>query len=265
MTDTDGAQFKTEGEPAFPVADTENDNSADSPSDKTGTDQSGASDQNKKGTENKGGSEDNLADHPRWKEREEDWKERFNEQETRHTAEINKLREEFTGKGDEKKRDDLPEDVPAWFGGDESAWRSFKTWNDANMKLTAEQARTQALTEIQNKSAEDQKRIEDATKYFTDEVGNIESDKTLNPDGTKLDRNKLLKFTMDNDLVDSKGRWNYRAAYQLMRANVKQVSARETGDRKQFAGATTDDKHSESKTSTAMTSEDFANPSNRPW
>jgi len=261
MTEEIMTQIRAEGQPAFPATDTENDNSADSSTDTNETDQTGSSDQDNKQTDNKDGGkeDDNFADHPRWKEREADWTNRFNEQEVRHTGELTKLREDFMGKFDGLKTS-APQDIPSWFGGDEESWKDFSNWNNQALAKAKEEARTEALKELQGKTDSEQKAIDTATQYFTDQVTAIESDKIINPQGEKIDRNKLLKFTMDNDLVDSKGRWNYKAAFVMMRKQPV-----DTKDRKKLASDTTSDNRAETKPPAFMTSEDFSKPGAKPW
>ena len=266
MNENTMTQFKTEGSPAFPVENTENANStASSTVDKTNeTNQTGSSDQDKKTDADKTGGEDNFADHPRWKERESDWTKRFNEQEERHTGELTKIREDIEQRFSTKPAD-APAEVPSWFGGDEKQWQEFQSWNHALVSKAKDEARTEALKEVETKGAAKQKAIEDATTYFTETVAVIETDKAINPDGTKVDRNKLLKFVLDNDLVDSKGRWNYRAGFQMMKAGVTSTKADATNDRKQIAGATTSENRAETKPPAYMTSTDFTKPGARPW
>jgi len=267
-------QFKAEGEPAFPAENKENDNSADSSTveKETNADQTQSQEgEQNSGEENKddGAGKDNLDNHPRWKQRESDWDKRFNDQEKRHVDEIAKLREDFDkrfGKGAENATEDItPVEVPAWFGGDENQWKEFCKYNKTLIDQAKADAKSEAISEIQTKGAEEQKRIDDATTYFTDQVKVMEADKIINPKGEKIDRNKLLKFVLDNDLVDSKGQWNYRAGYLLMKAGVTQVNADATNEKKKIASASTSDKHSETKVPTFMTSDDFKKPGARPW
>lgn len=273
MTEIGSTQFKTEGQPAFPVADTGNENPASS---SEGKETDGDQTQSQDGEQNpadaevgkKDGSEDaGFLDHPRWKQREDDWKGRFNDQEQRHTSELAKLREEFDGKlkGLAPKEDaaaaDTIDEVPSWFGGDEKQWKEFQEWNSG---LVAK-AREEAVGEIKAKTDAEQKAISDATTYFNEQVLSLESDKELNPKGEKIDRNKLLKFVLDNDLVDSKGRWNYRAAYLAMRGAVPAQAKPSTTDRKNLAASTTSDKSAEAKQPDYTTSDDFQKEGGRPW
>uniref|UniRef100_A0A6H1ZQI6 Uncharacterized protein n=1 Tax=viral metagenome TaxID=1070528 RepID=A0A6H1ZQI6_9ZZZZ len=268
MGDSIMTQMNVEGQSAFPTDIKENDNSTESSTvqdqKETNADQTGSSDQNKNQTENKDGGAENLTDHPRWKERESDWTKRFNDQEERHTAELAKFREDIDKRFDSTKSA-TPVEVPSWFGGDDDQWLEFQSWNQSLVGKAKDEARAEALNEIETKSAAKQKAIDDATTYFQEQVTALETDKTISPDGVKVDRNKLLKFVLDNDLVDSKGRWNYRAGFQMMKSGVTSVKADATKDRKQIAGATTSENRAETKQSAYATSTDFNKAGNRPW
>ena len=268
MAEANAAQFRSEGESAFSDENKENENSPSSPEVKeTDTDPTGQPDQKKDGGEDHG-----FLDHPAWKEREASWKNRYNEQETRHTTEIQSLRE-----GMEKSIADAvnmalkqagvsdrvsAEDIPEWFGTDDPrVWSGYK----AHTEKLVQSAVEQALKLINSKTAEEQKVIDDATAYFQKEVAAIEGDKELNPEGRKIDRNKLLKVALDNELVDTKGRWNYKAAFRMMKPDDVFQAKQALRDRKQIAGATTDNARTDQKQPNVTTSKDFENPSNRPW
>lgn len=200
---------------------------------------------------------------PRWKEREDDWTKRFNEQETRHTEEIQELREEFGGKPEETKPTaEAPSEIPAWFNGDQAQWNEFNAWNQ---KVAVGVRETIKKEMVDEKTAE-QDKINDATKYMETEIAEIESNKELNPDGKKIDKNKLLKFTLDNELVDTKGRWNYKVAWRLM-SNTKATptETKSKKDRKDLAGATGTEHKADEKPPAFMTSEDFEKPGSKPW
>lgn len=261
--DKSKTQFKTEGENPFAVADTENENSPESSTEKMNAESTESPDQDKNGAEETKDSDKkdaNFADHPRWKEREDDWTKRFNDQERRHLDEIEKLRMEFGQKGGAgpKTEKASPAEIPPWFGGDEEQWKQFLDWNQSLVSKAEENFRKS----IAEKAEAEQKAIDEATKFFNDSVQSIESDKTANPKGLKVDRNKLLKFVLDNELVDTKGRWNYRAGWIMMNGVH---SASPDTERKKIAGATTSEKGSESSPPSFMTSADFSKPGNRPW
>jgi len=271
MSEDIAATFGREGSPAFPT-ETGTENPASSPEDQTPSEQTLSPEENKtpeapegtpEGTEgeqaknNENAGDAGLAKHPRWKEREDDWKGRFNDQESRHVEEMRKMNEKIEGLSNQKPPEtkEPTGDIPSWFGGDESQWAEFQTWNDGLVK----QGRDEALKEINSKSDKENKAVAEATQYFKDQVIELEGD------GSKVDRNKLLKFTIDNDLVDSKGRWNYKAAHTMMQGNVRTTNTEKLDKKKQIAVATTSEKTSETKPSDIMTSKDFENPTNRQW
>ena len=270
MSQEQQTQFRQEGEPAFPVEDKEKDNSTESSTveKETSTEQTQSQEGEKDSSvDKKVEGVENFAEHPRWKEREEDWKTRFNDQEVRHTKMLTDLKEELTTKfgqqdnSQENKATETSKEIPSWFNGDEQQWQEFQVWN----KSLIDTARSEAVKDIESKSEAEQKRIDDATKYFSDEVTAIENDKTLNPKGDKVDRNKLLKAALDFDLVDSKGRWNYKAAWRFLNNSSNKAQTAVIDEKKKVASATTSEKSGETKPAPYMTNEDFAKPGARPW
>lgn len=281
MTIDATAQFAHEGDPAFP-SDTGNDNPADSPSENTDTDQSPSSGEDnntdantdpEEGGEN-GGDEDkgksgDFAKHPRWQEREEDWKNRFNEQEERHKGEMDEMRtkiEELSGKFDTSKENQ--EEIPDWFGGDEKAWASYQ----AHQKKMIEEAEERAVAKALERTKAGDKAIDDATDFMQKEITAIQSDKELNPDGHKFtsqEIEELLRFTMEEKFVDFETRnWDYRRAYRhLKNSKFANRTRPDNSRRKAFAAATTDaGARPEESPSNVTSSSDFdKNPGRRPW
>lgn len=272
------AEFRVEGEPAFPATENkETENSSVSPTgEQTSTEQtqSQEGEQATADTTKKADSEDErLFNHPRWQERETDWKKRFNDQETRHQEDLKGLREEFEQKYGNKKpaeqsnNSGLPDTPPSWFGGDEQAWKEFKQWNEQQSSQVKEAARKEVLDEMKSKTDAEQKAIKDATDYMNSEVTTIETDKSLNPNGIKVDKNKLFKIVHDMQLVDTQGRWNYRAGFEIYKSQLagSGKGKTDTTDRKAIAAATTSDKRSEPVAPNVTTSDDFKKPGARPW
>lgn len=195
--------------------------------------------------------------HPRWTQREKEWQDRFNEQEQRHQDDIKAVREEFAAARKDNKENI---EIPGWFGGTQEQWDEYRQWNDQQIKA----AEDRALARLgETKSAED-KAVKEATDFMRSEITAIQSDTKLNPSGKPIDPNKLLKIVMDNDLVDSKGRWNYRAGMRFMNAGSTAAPvAPNTSDKKKIAGATTSDPKGEQKPKPFKTSDDFK--SSKPW
>lgn len=251
MDEENKAQFRNEGDPAFET-DTENDNSADSQSGEEtegeGNDGQGEGD---------GQHDDKIPfhEHPRWKERENEWNNRFNDQEARHKKDLEDLRKEFSGA---RKENTENTEIPPWFGGDQKQWDEYRKYEDDRLSKAEERA-VEKLTKA--KEAED-KAVKDATDYMESEIKAIEADKDLNPSGSKIDPNKLLKFVLDNELIDSKGRWNYRAGWKFMNAG-KPSPKQQIDEKKKIAGATGTDHKGEKKPAPYKTSADFKK--NKPW
>ena len=268
MNEPISTEFKTEGQ-AFPVENEEKENSADSsPGEQTNAEQT----QPQEGEQNSGEQKDDgdgqkkdagFADDPRWQQREDDWKERFNDQEKRHVEEINRLREEFTGQFKESNKESTESaEIPEWFNGDEHQWAAFTKHNQGLI----DQAVQKALKTIHEGQTQEQKAIDTATSYFKQEVDKLETDKAVNPKGIKIDRNKLLKLAMDEDLVDSQGRWNWKVAVKMYLAGVTTAPKTQTSDeKKRIANASISDNRAETKQEPVTTSADFEKPGRRPW
>lgn len=263
MTEETKVQFRSEGEPAF-KPDTGNDNPASSPEVKdpkeTTTDTTHSPDGG-------GNNQDDphkdtpFHEHPRWKEREDEWTKRFNDQESRHQDELQKIREEF---GLARKNNAENTDIPSWFGGTQEQWDEYRKWEDERL----EKAQTQAIEKIKSEKTAEEKAIKEATDFMNSEISFIESDKTINPEGLKVDPNKLLKFVLENhekyNLIDHQNRWNYRSAWLIMRSLTPKTETKpNTEERKKIAGALDSDSKPEKKPAPYKTNEDFRR--NKPW
>ena len=67
-----------------------------------------------------------------------------------------------------------------------------------------------------------------------------------------------MKYALDNKLVNSDtGKWNYRAAFKLLKAEDIFKAKDTLKERKKIAGATTSDKGGETKTPEYKTNQDF--------
>lgn len=255
MGENDQAQFAREGQPAFPV-DKEKDNSSAPPAgEKTETgDDAGHAAGGASGDDPD--KDKPFHEHPRWKQRETEWNDRFNSQESRHQEDLKKIRDEFGA-----KRQDNAEQtkIPSWFGGDQEQWDAYRQDRDAEIKASEERAYKRLVEE----RGSEEKAVAEATDFMNSEISKIEADKDLNPSGAKVDKNALLKLVMDEDLIDSKQRWNYRAGWKMMQAreHSKQSHA---GTRKAAAAATTSEAKGEAKPAAFKTSDDFKK-GKRPW
>lgn len=244
-------QFRTEGEKAFP--DTEKDNSAGSSPDENeeeGKPQSPAGDENKQDEPDK---DVPFHKHPRWIQRDKEWNDR-----------LEKLKSDYESKLESLKKDLAPKDdkyppVPEWFGGDEAQWRAFNDYHRSQVE-----AAVAPFKEREQMSAAERQAEQEATEWFRAELAAIESDSELNPSKEKIDPNRLLKTAMDFDLVDSNGRWNYRAAWHFLR-NSHPAKTQDAKARKQAGAAIVSEPKGEKSPRSYKTSEDFKKAENRPW
>ena len=246
------ADIPTEGGNPFDE-ETENDNSESSP-DGTNDEEDTQSADGDGENNQQDNADDKLPfhEHPRWKQREDEWNKRFNDQEQRHQDDLKAIREEF---GAAKKANAENTEIPSWFGGTQEQWDQYRDWNEHQLQA----AEDRAIKRLGSSKEAEDKAVQEATDYMKSEIAGIESDKTLNPSGDKIDPNKLLKIVMDNDLIDSKGRWNYRAGWKIM----QQSKGSTIPDKKKIAGAVGSDNKGESKPAAFKTSADFKK--NRPW
>lgn len=256
MTDADTIEFRRDGDSAE-FENTENEDSEDTTAE-TNDDGDTHSPDGDKNSQDDSDTSKPLNEHPRWKEREDEWNRRFNDQETRHQDDLKKIREEF---GDARKENRENTAIPSWFGGNQEQWDAYRADQDTQLKA----AEDRALERIKSEKNAQDEAVKAATDFMNSEILSIESDTTLNPEGKKIDPAKLLKVVMDNDLIDSKGRWNYRAGYKLMNQSVTKKPPVVNPERKTIAGATNSDSKPETKPVTYKTSADFKKPGAKPW
>jgi len=254
MTEETTSEFRHEGQPAF-VPDTENENSESTEEIDKKNETDGASSETDEEEESQDSDKKPLNEHPRWQAREKEWNDKFTAQANEHKKAIEALREEF---GTKRQENADQTKIPSWFGGDQAQWDAYRADRDAELKSAEERAEKR----ITEKSEQQSKAVKDATDFMKSELETIQADKLLNPTGGKIDQIKLLKIVTDNDLVDSKGRWNYRAGMKIYGQTKTGPSIK---DRKEIVAATNSDAKGETKASTFKTSADFKKPGARPW
>ena len=199
--------------------------------------------------------------HPAWIRRDDEFKERFNDQEKRHQEDMESLRKELAGGRIPAADDKLPP-IPSWFGGTDEQWASYQADLKADRENLIKEAEEKTIKRLTETKKSEDDRIKEANEYLNSEMAAIEADKTLNPSGEKVDANNLLQFVLDNDLLDSKGRWNYRAGWKLMRTNAAPAPAN-NDERKKIIAANATDSKPELKPAAFKTAEDFKKK--RPW
>lgn len=260
MNEETAAAFQREGDPAFAAEGNAEDTASESRSEEENQDGKTQSDQ---GENNTGTEEVPFHEHPRWKAREKEWNDRFNDQETRHQNDLKSIREEFS---QARKENAQNTKIPAWFGGTQEQWDAYRADRDAELHASEDRVIERFTKEREQSSKAEQDAVKDATDYMRTEMASIESDKTLNPSGVKFDQKTaetLLQTVLDNQLIDTKGRWNYRAGFRLMMAGRTTEKKPDTTEKKKVAAATTSEGKADDKKPTYATSADFKK--DRPW
>lgn len=245
MPDEILTDFKREGEPAFPVETAENPAPESSPENNqpnvtpSSEGEPAATPPGQDGSNTQTEDKTPFDEHPRWKALLEKDKQRDAE-----LAELRAFREQASPILD-KFSPKEETNIPIWFGGDEAQWKAYL----ADQARIVEEAQAKAVAAIESKTQAEQERIQAANVWFESSVSEIEST------GAKVDRNKLLKFVMDNQLIDTEGRWNYKKGYEFMTAleRAKQEPSN-LSDRKNLAAATTSESKAEDKPTDVQTS-----------
>lgn len=145
-----------------------------------------------------------LDKHPRWAEREADWNKRFDQQARDFESKLETLKPK---QSEEKINENAT--IPKWFGGNDEQWKDFISFHNKGI----EQAENRAIERFKSTQSAEKKAVDDANNWFQESIREIES-----TSGKAIDRNALLKVVQDNELIDGKGRWNYKAGWQILRA-----------------------------------------------
>lgn len=266
MTEEQRITFRREGEPAFPSTEAEKETSvpAEGEHTETVTDPSQVGDDKNKPVEKHipFSQDPDIQDYiGRQVEK------RVGEVEKKNLETIEAIRKEFGG----QRQDNADQaKIPKWFGGDQAQWDDYRADLDARLNAAEERAITRVTENSTKKSEAETKAVEEATEYMKSELSAIGADKDLNPTGKPLDQKQaeaLLQIVLKNELVDTKGRWNYRAGMRILNAQ-KPVTAPvvdKNKDKKALAGATVENSGNSGadKPKNYKTAADFKKK--RPW
>lgn len=218
-------------------------------------------------------------EHPRWKQREQEWNDRFEKQEQQFREDLrNEIQKAITAnKPQAPAVDDAAEGpIPVWFGGGKDTpevrkmWKEYVNEQQKIIDRAEKRAVEVALGKINDGQTTQEKAIDDANKHFETSVNGLEATY-----GKKIDRNALLKYVLDNQIIDhATQRWDYAKGYRWMMAengtpvqSIQQGQGGNRQDRKALAGATMKDsgKGNDGSGKTVTSSDDFKDPSKRPW
>ena len=176
---------------------------------------------------------------------------RAKELEEKHQTELQKIRDELAPKT--KETPESNDDVPDWFGGDDTAWSKFQAY----LGTMTRKAKQEAIQELQESKSTEARLMQEATEYMNTEVANIENDKEMNPDGVKIDINRLGVIVDKFHLVDPKtSKWNWRGAWEIYKMQLPKAKEIDLSERKKLA-ATSSSNRAEEKTPVIFSSKDF--------
>lgn len=188
----------------------------------------------------------------RWKTRENTHTRRMEGKD----SEIADLKRQLEDRGSEKEITES--DIPEWFNGELPAYKAYMKDQQKGIDAAVERA-------TGGKQAKaDSKAQTDATNWLNDEIERLEEDEDINPDGIEIDRERLLEIVQENDLVDSKNRWNYAAAFKLLKKEHK-PKAKRVNKNKGLAAATVKKDATKTKKQSRTATRDSFEGDNRPW
>lgn len=166
--------------------------------------------------------------HPEWIKREKTWEKRLEDSNRETTAKFEAKIKELESKISTRQEvhDELTDaDIPEWFNGDLKQYKAYYNHQTGLMEKKAEAIANRILEARDKKAAESSEReqheVREATEWLESEISRIESDEKLNPTGEPIDRAELFRIAQENDLIDSKRRWNYAAAYRIYASERK--------------------------------------------
>ena len=166
MTEETAAGFQREGDIAFPTETTAEETGADPHSE---DDNQNGETHSEEGDNNTPGDNKNIPfhEHPRWKQREDEWNTRFNDQEKRHTDELTKAIDAIRTEIGDKRADNAAQTkIPAWFGGTQEQWDAYKADRDAELKAIGDDAEKRAVERIKGEQEKERKAVEEATAFL---------------------------------------------------------------------------------------------------
>lgn len=213
--------------------------------------------------------------HPRWKEREEQWNQRFEKQQTDFEEKMEKFSQDHSKPQADVEAEKIAKGpIPKWFGGGKDTpevramWREYVEQQTVQLSQIEKRAEDRAFERITQGQSTQEKAVQEANQHFETSITHLEA--TF---GKRVNRDELLKFTLDNKFIDPESRrWDYQRAYRFMMAEKGTPLPRQGGNqqreqRKQMARASMHDtgRGQERSGKTVTTSDDFKDSSRRPW
>lgn len=163
-------------------------------------------------------------EHPRWKERERQWKENIADLKKANKEEIDRVLSSIN-----KAKE--PKTIPNWFkglyGDDQNMWNEYR----AGRKAEREELKQEILSEQKEKNDKQKAEVQKWNEWVDVEVSKLKAD------GKTFKKNELLKVALDFKPTDDKGNISLEKAYELMQ-KFKTKDTKKATARKKLADST---------------------------
>lgn len=240
---TESADIRHEGQPAFP-SEPEKETPASSPEDIKPTE----TDPSAPGANKEPDKQVPFHEHPRWKQREQEWNQRLEDMQRDYE---DKLNQKFA----EVKPHEDPT-IPNWFGGDKQQWQDFQTY----LESMSDQKAAAKVEEYKKAQEAETAKVKAANDYIEGEIDRLKAD------GKDFDRNELLKVVNDYRPVNEQGYWDFDKAYDIleMKRKANAPVQPDPAIRKQAGAIEKTSTKTDPGKKDYMTNEDFRR-GGRPW
>lgn len=174
--------------------------------------------------------------HPRWKAREQEWQEKFETMKRTYDEELGKVKQSI-----DSFKPQTAEAIPEWYkyyyGEDAKGYELYKQFHNSEK----ERIKQEALEEIRKAELQEQETTQKWNNWIEDQI------KSLEDNGKKFDRNKLLKQMEDYPIYGKDGLYDFNKSYELYEKFNPSNDSSKSEARKEIANNTTSGSKGEPK------------------
>lgn len=244
------AGIEQEGAPAFlsNLGEEEKEIPQESPTEENQTEESPSSDGEQEETPDSNPKEKNIPfdQHPRWIERENEWK-------TRLKSFEDKLNSYERSQNELKSDAPIPQPFVDLYGESPEAWQRWQDLSRLEREKIKQELAQEQIQEQQAKAAE----AERWNSWVVDSVQKLEEKHGKQIKKDSSDWNELLKVTLEYSPTDELGNISFEKGYDLMMKLRRDESAEKSKARKSLAATTSPEVKAESPSKDFYTSNDL--------
>lgn len=174
--------------------------------------------------------------HPRWKAREQEWQEKFETMKRTYDEELGNVKKSI-----DSFKPQAAEAIPEWYkyyyGEDPKGYELYKQFHNGEK----ERIKQEALEEIRKEESKEQENTKKWNSWIEDQL------KSLEDQGNKFERNKLLKQMEDYPIYGKDGLYDFKKSYELYQKFNSTPDNSKSEARKDVASDVTSDKKGEPK------------------